>query len=103
MNLSRLHFFTVTGVALSVGAATAVSGAIGFVGLIVPHLLRRWVAYQPGRLVLVSGLGGASLILLADMAVRLLSGNVELKLGVLTALIGAPFFLFLIFKTERED
>jgi len=103
VNLSRLRFFTVTGVALSVGAATTVSGAIGFVGLIVPHLLRRWVAYQPGRLVLVSGLGGASLILLADMAVRLLSGNVELKLGVLTALIGAPFFLFLIFKTERED
>ena len=103
VNLSRLRLLTVGGVALSVGAATAVTGAIGFVGLIVPHVLRRWVDYQPGRLLLVSGFGGAILVLAADMAVRLLSGNVELKLGVLTALIGAPFFLWLIFKSDRED
>jgi iron complex transport system permease protein len=103
VNLSRLRLLTVVGVALSVGAATAVTGAIGFVGLIVPHLLRRSVNHQPGRLLLASGLGGAILVLLADMAVRLLSGNVELKLGVLTALIGAPFFLLLILKSDRED
>ncbi len=102
VNLSRLRLLTVVGVALSVGAATAVSGAIGFVGLIVPHLLRRWVGFQPGRLLWASALGGASLVLLADIAVRLLSSSTELKLGVLTAMIGAPFFLMLIFKTERE-
>jgi len=102
VNLSRLRLLTVVGVALSVGAATAVSGAIGFVGLIVPHLLRRWVGFQPGRLLWASALGGASLVLLADIAVRLLSSTTELKLGVLTAMIGAPFFLMLIFKTERE-
>ncbi len=102
VNLSKLRLLTVVGVALSVGAATAVSGAIGFVGLIVPHLLRRWVGFQPGRLLWASALGGASLVLLADIAVRLLSSTTELKLGVLTAMIGAPFFLMLIFKTERE-
>ncbi|WP_198243191.1 FecCD family ABC transporter permease [methane-oxidizing endosymbiont of Gigantopelta aegis] len=102
VSLSRLRLLTVIGVALSVGAATAVSGAIGFVGLIVPHLLRRWVGFQPGRLLWASALGGASLVLIADIAVRLLSSATELKLGVLTAMIGAPFFLMLIFKTERE-
>jgi len=102
VNLSRLRLLTVVGVALSVGAATAISGTIGFVGLIVPHLLRRWVGFQPGRLLWASALGGASLVLLADVTVRLLSSTTELKLGVLTAMIGAPFFLMLIFKTERE-
>jgi iron complex transport system permease protein len=101
-NLHQISTLIIIGIALSVGAATAVSGAIGFVGLVVPHLLRRWVGHKPSALLLASGLGGACLTLMADIAVRVLSTGIELKLGVLTALIGAPFFLMLIIKTQKD-
>lgn len=90
------------GLALSVGACVAVSGSIGFVGLVVPHLLRPWVGYRPGRLLLASALGGALLVLLADILVRQLDVARELKLGIVTSLIGGPFFLFLILKTRSR-
>jgi iron complex transport system permease protein len=92
----------VIGTALAVGAAVAVSGIIGFVGLVVPHLLRPFVGYRPGRLLLLSALGGAVLTLAADIAVRFMLDGPELKLGVLTALIGAPFFLYLVIQTRRS-
>ncbi len=101
-NLNHIRTLIILGIALSVGAATAVSGAIGFIGLVVPHLLRRWVGHKPSILLLASGLGGACLTLIADIAVRVLSTGTELKLGVLTALIGAPFFLILIMKTQKD-
>ncbi len=88
----------VIGVALCVGAAVAVSGNIGFVGLVVPHLLRPWVGYEPRRLLLPSALGGALLLLLSDIVVQNVSSGGGLKLGVVTALIGGPFFLHLIIK-----
>ncbi len=88
-------------VALGVGAAVAVSGVIAFVGLVVPHLIRPMVAYDPGRLLLPSALAGATLLTAADCAVRLLSATTELKLGVLTAIIGVPFFLVLVFRERR--
>lgn len=97
-----LRLRIVIGAAMSVGAATSVTGAIGFVGLVVPHLLRPLVAHEPGRLLVPSFLGGAALILLADIALRLLSPAGDLKLGVLTALIGAPFFLWLVLVSRRE-
>ena len=81
----------------------AVTGAISFVGLVVPHLLRPLVAHRPGRLLLVSGLGGASLTLAADIIVRVLPVRPELKLGVVTAIIGAPFLLSLIYRLRGED
>jgi iron complex transport system permease protein len=90
------------GLALCVGAAVAVSGSIGFVGLIVPHLLRPLVGYQPGKLLLASALGGAFLVLSADMLVRLFDVARELKLGVVTSLLGGPFFLALILKTRSR-
>lgn len=90
------------GVALSVGACVAVSGSIGFVGLVVPHLLRPFVGYRPGRLLLVSALGGALLVLLADILVRQLDVARELKLGVVTSLLGGPFFLYLIIQSRRR-
>ncbi len=103
VNLLALRALVVVGAALSVGASVAVSGAIGFVGLIVPHILRPFVGHDPGRLLAPSAVGGALLITLADIAVRLApTTQQELKLGVLTALIGAPFFLFLVLKTRRE-
>jgi iron complex transport system permease protein len=91
----------VVGCGLAVGAATAVAGGIAFVGLIVPHVLRPWVGYRPGRLLLASGFGGAILVCLADVVVRVLPTVAEVNLGVLTALLGAPFFLALILRARR--
>ncbi len=101
-DVSRARTRLVIGTALCVGAATAVAGAIGFLGLVVPHLLRPLVDHRPGRLLLPSALCGAILMLLADIAVRLPFPGVELKLGVLTALVGGPFFLWLIVAYRRR-
>jgi iron complex transport system permease protein len=101
LNLGSVQLRLVGGTALCVGAGVAVAGSIAFVGLVVPHLLRPLVAHEPGRLLMASGLGGALLTMLADVAVRGLETNPEINLGVLTALIGAPFFLYLILKTRR--
>jgi iron complex transport system permease protein len=101
INLPWVKVRLVVGIALAVGAAVSVSGAIGFVGLVVPHLLRPLVGHEPGRLLGVSALGGAALVLAADIVVRLLSSGIEIRLGVVTALVGAPFFLALLFKSRR--
>ncbi|PPC85133.1 MAG: ABC transporter permease [Hyphomicrobium sp.] len=98
-----LRFKVIAGAALAVGAATAVTGAIAFVGLMVPHFLRRAVAEQPGRLLLPSLLGGGAFVLAVDVALRLLSPLADVRLGVLTALIGAPFFLWLVVKKRWDD
>jgi len=100
--LSRVRGKIVAGTAMAIGAATAVAGSIGFVGLIMPHVLRPLVGHEPGRLLPASAAGGAALVLAADTALRLISPGGELKLGVLTALIGAPFFLWLVVRTARE-
>lgn len=101
IRLTRLRLVLVAGVAACVGAGVAVAGAIGFVGLVVPHLLRPLVGARPGRLLAASALGGAAMLLAADIAVRLIAPGRDLKLGVVTALIGAPLFLHLIYKTRR--
>lgn len=101
-NLGKVQRRLIFGTALSVGAATSVAGAIGFVGLVVPHLLRRLTGNRPSRLLPASTFGGAALTLTADVAVRLLSPGRELKIGVLTALIGAPFFLYLVLRQRKE-
>ncbi|WP_068830897.1 FecCD family ABC transporter permease [Pseudomonas sp. BMS12] len=98
VNLTRLRSQIIIGTALCVGASVAVTGAIGFIGLLVPHLLRRFVDYHPSRLLLSSALGGAMLLLAADILLRLLGGERELMLGVVTALLGAPFFLALVLR-----
>lgn len=100
--LGRLRLQLILGTALAVGSAVAVTGAIGFVGLVVPHLLRPLVGHRPGRLLLVSGLGGAVLTLLADIGVRLVPVQPELKLGVVTAIIGAPFLFSLVWRLRRN-
>ncbi|MCR9127273.1 MAG: iron ABC transporter permease [Rhodobacteraceae bacterium] len=102
VRLSRLRLQLVFGTAAAVGAATAVAGAIGFVGLVVPHLLRPLVGAQPSRLLPASALGGAALVLAADIAVREVLPARDLKLGVVMALIGAPLFLHLIYRTRAE-
>lgn len=92
----------VLGAAILVGTAVSVAGAIGFVGLIVPHLVRPWVGNRPDRVLLPSALAGATLVCLADILIRLLPPGPELKLGVLTSLLGAPLFIWLVWKERRR-
>ncbi|UWS80858.1 iron ABC transporter permease [Phaeobacter sp. G2] len=101
MNLNRLRLLLVIGTASIIGGATAVAGAIGFIGLVVPHILRPFVGGQPSRLLWASGLSGAVMLQLADIAVRVILPARDLKLGVVTALVGAPLFLHLIYKTRK--
>ena len=102
VDLRRVQMLAVFGTAASVGAATAVAGAIGFVGLVVPHVLRPLVGARPSRLLPASALGGACVVLAADIAVRIIAPERDVKLGVLTALVGAPFFLWLVYRTRRR-
>jgi iron complex transport system permease protein len=92
----------VIGVALATGAATAATGAISFVGVVVPHLLRPFYGYEPARLIWPSALGGGALVAAADIAVRVIVPDGQLPLGVLTAMLGAPFFIWLILRLRRE-
>ena len=88
-------------VALAVGAAVAVAGIIGFVGLVVPHLLR--LAFGPDHRMLLPGsaLLGATLLLCADLIARTIVAPAELPIGIVTALIGGPFFIYLLQKGRR--
>ena len=101
VNVPLTRLLVVFGTAIGVGAAVAVSGAIGFVGLVAPHLVRRLVDSDPARILLPSALTGAVLLLAADIGVRLVPAAIELKIGVVTALIGVPFFLRMIFSERR--
>jgi len=106
VDIDRTRVLVVVGVALGVGAAVAVAGSIGFIGLVAPHLVRRAVGSDPARVCLPAALMGAVLLITADIAVRLIPANpnataVELKLGVVTALVGVPFFLMMIFRERR--
>jgi iron complex transport system permease protein len=101
VDLGRVRALVVAGVAFGVGAAVAVAGSIGFIGLVAPHLVRRSAGYDPARVMLPAALTGAALLIAADIAVRSVPSANELKVGVVTALIGVPFFLAMIF-TERR-
>jgi iron complex transport system permease protein len=92
----------IVGVALATGAATAAAGAVSFVGLVVPHLLRPFFGYRPAQLILPSALGGAVLVAAADVGLRLIAPDGQLLLGVVTAMLGAPFFLWLILRMRRQ-
>ena len=100
--LTGVRLRVIVGVAAGVGAGVAVAGTIGFIGLVAPHLMRPFVRYDPGRLLVPAALAGAALLLSADIAVRLIPSTGEIKVGVLTALIGAPFFIALIFRRRRD-
>lgn len=101
VNLARTRLLVVLGSALGIGAAVSVAGSISFIGLIAPHLVRRFYGFNPARILLPSALAGASLLVASDIVVRLVSGAVEIKIGVVTALIGVPFFLAMIFRERR--
>ena len=98
--VARQRLLLLFGIALAVGAAVSVSGSIGFVGLFIPHLLRPVVRFQPSRLLGISALAGAVFLLAADLVVQQLPAAQELKVGVITALVGAPFFLLLVLRSR---
>ena len=102
VNVTRLRLMVVVAAAIGTGASVAVAGSIGFVGLVSPHLVRPLVGYDPARTLVPAGLVGAALLLAADCAVRLIPSTVEVKIGVLTALLGVPFFLWIIARRKAE-
>lgn len=102
VRVGRLRLVVIVAVALGVGAAVAVAGTIGFIGLVAPHLVRPLVGHDPARLLLPATLAGACLLTAADIAVRLIPSTTDIKVGVLTAIIGVPFFLGLIVRERRR-
>lgn len=101
VDLPRLRLRLLLGVAIGVGGAVAVSGSIGFIGLIVPHLMRPLTDRSPSAILLPSMLGGALLLTASDMLVRIIPSTNELKLGVVTAFLGVPVFLAHLLRERR--
>ena len=101
VDLKRTRLRLLLGTAIGVGGAVAVSGAIGFVGLIVPHLVRPLTDRSPSAILLPSAIGGAALLTLADIGVRIVPTTNELKLGVVTAFLGVPVFLIYLMRERR--
>lgn len=102
VNLKRIQWMLCLGMGLLVGASVAVTGIIGFVGLVMPHLLRPLLGAKPSALLIPSAIGGAALVLAGDIVVRLLPGGSELQLGVVMSLVGAPFFFVLLYSLRRR-
>lgn len=102
LSMGRLRVLALLASAVAAGAAVAVAGVIGFVGLAAPHLVRAAVKGDPGRLLLPSALAGGLILVLADLAARLVPTDQELKLGVVTAMVGAPLFALIAWRAARE-
>ena len=102
VDLPRTQLVLALGVGLATGASVATTGVISFVGLIVPHLLRPLVGAQPGRLLIPSAVGGAALVLAADILVRLTPTAAEVKLGIALSALGGPFFLAMLIDLRRR-
>ena len=101
VSMDRLLALLVVGVGLTIGSGVAVAGIIGFVGLMVPHLVRPLTDRRPSSLIVPSALGGGLLVLVADSVLRMLPLASELRLGIALSLIGAPFFLWLLLRLRR--
>ncbi|MDR3509111.1 MAG: iron ABC transporter permease [Caulobacteraceae bacterium] len=102
VDLAATRWLLAAGVALTAGASVAVTGVIGFVGLVTPHLLRPLVGARPGALLAPSAVGGAVIVLIADILVRLTPAASEVKLGVAMAVVGGPFFFILLLSRRRS-
>ncbi|MDG5489851.1 iron ABC transporter permease [Sphingomonas sp. BGYR3] len=98
----RLQLLVVIGVALCVGASVATAGVIGFVGLIVPHIVRPFVGNRPSAVLLPAALAGALLLIVADSLVRAMPTVSELRLGIAMSMLGGPFFLILLVRMRRR-
>jgi iron complex transport system permease protein len=102
VDVARTRLVVVGASAVGAGASVAVAGAIGFVGLVAPHLVRPLCGYDPARILVPATLAGAALLLAADCAVRLIPSGAEVRIGVLTALLGVPVFLWIIARRRGE-
>jgi iron complex transport system permease protein len=102
VDLARLRRYVLLATSLMIGALVAVAGPIGFVGLIVPHMLRRFVGHDHLYLVPACILGGGAFLTLCDAVGRTILSPAELPVGILTALLGGPFFLWLLVWRRRE-
>ncbi len=98
LDLRRQRLAVVFGAGLSTGAAVSIAGAIGFVGIVAPHVVRPFVGYDPARSLIPAALLGGVLLVLADISVRLLPTPAELKLGVVAAILGAPAFIWIALR-----
>jgi iron complex transport system permease protein len=98
----RLQLAVIAGIALLVGASVAAAGVIGFVGLMVPHLVRPLAGHRPSAILLPSALAGALLLTVADTLVRVLPTVAELRLGIAMSMLGGPFFLYLLVAMRRR-
>lgn len=102
INISSLKLRIVVGSAISVGGAVAACGSIGFVGLVVPHMVRGLITQEPGGIIIPSALMGGLLLTLADLLTRIPTQGATLQLGVVTSLIGAPAFLLIVYRTRKN-
>lgn len=102
VDLRRLQWLVVLGIGLCAGASVATAGVIGFVGLMVPHMVRPLVGSRPSAILLPSALGGALLLLVADTLVRIAPTVSELRLGIAMSLLGGPFFLVMLIRMRRS-
>jgi len=102
LSMGRMRAFALIAAAVATGAAVAVAGVIGFVGLAAPHLVRAAVRGDAGRILAPSALAGGLMLVLADLLARITPTDQELKLGVFTALIGAPLFALIAWRAARE-
>ncbi|MAF62998.1 MULTISPECIES: iron ABC transporter permease [Pseudomonadota] len=98
LDVARQRMLVVLGAGLATGGAVALAGAIGFVGIVAPHLVRPWVGHDPARVLVPSALLSGLILILADITVRIIPGDTELKLGVVAALIGAPVFVMIAIR-----
>ncbi|MEL6257503.1 MAG: iron ABC transporter permease [Pseudomonadota bacterium] len=103
LNLRNQRVLTVLGAGLATGASVSLAGAIGFVGIVAPHLIRPVVDHDPARTLIPSALLGGLIVVVADIGVRLLPTTNEMKLGVVAALIGAPAFVWIAFQRRTID
>ncbi|HAW56231.1 MAG TPA: ABC transporter permease, partial [Hyphomonas sp.] len=103
LNLRRQQIFTVVGAGLATGGAVALAGAIGFVGIVAPHIIRPFVGHDPARSLVPSALFSGLILVVADIFVRLMPTSAELKLGVVAALIGAPAFVWIAMQRRTGN
>lgn len=102
VNVERLKTLTVILCALAVGTSVAFAGIIGFIGLVVPHIIRISISPDHELLLPASAIGGACLLILADMIGRTIVAPAELPIGIITAIIGTPFFLALLISSKKK-
>jgi len=102
LNVTRIKTILLIAASLATAAAVAFSGIIGFIGLIVPHLMRMWFGADYRRLIPLSIIGGASALLISDIISRVVLAPQEIPVGIITALAGAPFFLWVLRRSKNQ-